>query len=61
LPVAYPVLYPAAVPGSYLVLGQYKRLGRIHVLTVAVAAAYALQTGALALELAHLVGGELHS
>lgn len=35
-------------------MGQYARLGRIHVLTVAVAAAYALQTGALALELAHL-------
>ena len=44
----------ASVPGTYLLLGQYKRLGRLHVLTVAVAAAYVLQTGALALELAHL-------
>jgi len=44
----------ALVPGSYLVLAQYRRLGRIHVLTVAMAVAYVLQTTALALELAHL-------
>lgn len=50
----------AIVPGAYLTLAQYKRLGRIHVLTVAVAAAYLLQTAALALELAHLVRALRH-
>ena len=43
-----------AVPGRSAIVGQYRRLGRVHALVVGVGVAYALQTASIALELAHL-------
>ncbi len=48
------VMLLCALPGASLAQSQYRRLGRVHVLVVLVAASYAFQTASLALELAHL-------
>ena len=44
----------AAPGGLWLASNQYRRLGRVHILTVMVFAAYGLQTTSVALELMHL-------
>lgn len=43
-----------AVPGRAAVVGQFRRLGRVHALVLGVCVAYVLQTASIALELAHL-------